>query len=316
MPKTAGLGDNFYVNGYDLSGDVASVDTISGPMTPMTVTAINQKGYSRIFGLRDGAISMTSYFEKTPSIATPGVPASTTPVTNTTGFPVKVTVIGGTGTNVSINGVLQGTFDGTYGVPIGGTIALTYTGAPTWNWFALGTVQDAISGMPLTDQIVSYLQGTTLGNISACMVSKESSYSPTRDNTGGLTLKADWVSNAFGLEWGKQITAGLRTDNGPVTGAFFDLGAASAFGCQAYLQLIELVGTNIDVTITHATTSGGAYSTLVDFGSLTTYPNAVRIAVSNTTTVNEFLKVVSAGTFTQAIFAVTFMQNQVAGQVF
>lgn len=315
MPKTSGLGDNFYVNGYDLSGDVASLDTVSGPLALLVSTAINQKGTARLPGLRDGAISFTSYFESTPAITTPGVPGSGTPVTNTSGFPVKVTVIGGTGTNVTINGVAQGSFDGTYNVPIGGTIALTYTVAPTWNWFALGTVQNAISSMPSADQVVMYMQGSAIGNPAACMVSKESNYAPTRDNTGNLTLKADYVSNAFGVEWGKQLTAGLRTDNGPTTGAFFDLGAGSVLGCQAYLELIELVGTSIDVTITHCTTSGGTYTSLLDFGS----QNAIggfRQATSNTTTVNEFVKVVSAGSFTQATFGVVFVQNIVAGQVF
>jgi hypothetical protein len=66
--------------------------------------------------------------------ATPSVPASGTPVTNTSPLPAQVVVSGGTGTNVTINGVAQGTFDGTYTVPAAGTISLTYTVAPTWTW--------------------------------------------------------------------------------------------------------------------------------------------------------------------------------------
>jgi hypothetical protein len=146
-------------------------------------------------------------------------------------------------------------------------------------------------------------------------VAKQDNYDPTRDNKGGITVKIDIESNAFGMEWGKTLTPGLRTDNGATTGAFVDLGAGSAFGAQAYLQLIELVGTNIDVTITHATTSGGAYTTLLDFGSQTAI-NGYRVATLNTATVNEFVKVVSAGTFTQAVFAVALVQNPIAGQVF
>jgi hypothetical protein len=81
------------------------------------------------------------------------------------------------------------------------------------------------------------------------------------------------------------------------------------------LHLIELVGTNVQVTITHATTSGGSYTTLIDFGSQTAI-EGYRQATLNTVTVNQFLKVVTAGTFTQAIFAVNFVQNPVAGVVF
>jgi hypothetical protein len=149
------------------------------------------------------------------------------------------------------------------------------------------------------------------------MVSKQTSYDPTRDASGNISLKVQMQANAFGLEWGQQLTSGLRTDNGPVVGAFVDLGTPSteAFGCQAYLHIIELVGSNIDITITHSTTSGGSYTALLDFGSQTGI-GAFRQSTSNTTTVNEFVKVTSAGTFTQAVFAVNFIRNPLAGVVF
>jgi hypothetical protein len=218
--------------------------------------------------------------------------------------------------------VSVGTGAGTYILPAFGTITLTYTVAPTWNWFSLGTEHDILKTLPNADIICSYFQGVTfsissIGQPAASMVAKQTSYDPTRDNTGNLSFKVTAQANSFGLEWGVQLTSGLRVDNGPVTGTFIDLGAPNPqlFGCQAYLHLIELVGTNIDVTITHATTSGGSYTTLLDFGSLTAI-GAVRQATANNVNVNEFIKVVSAGTFTQAVFGVNFIRNPVAGVVF
>jgi hypothetical protein len=160
-----------------------------------------------------------------------------------------------------------------------------------------------------------YFRGTALGAPSACCVSKQANYDPTRDNKGAITAKIDIDANGFGMEWANTLTPGLRTDNGPTTGAFFDLGASSAFGCQAYLQLIELVGTNVQVTITHATTSGGTYNTLIDFG-VQTVIGGYRQATLNNVAVREFLKVATAGTFSQAVFAVTFVQNPIAGVSF
>src|SRR4249920_133516 len=61
MAKTSGLGDNLYVGGYDLSGDIGAVDTISGPINPLDVTAINDSANSRIGGLRDGLIEFTAF---------------------------------------------------------------------------------------------------------------------------------------------------------------------------------------------------------------------------------------------------------------
>jgi hypothetical protein len=315
MAKQAGLGDNLYYNGFDVSGSILSVDKISGGPTLLDTTNIKQSANSRIGGKRDGSMSFTSWLETIATVNTPSVPLTTVPVVSTLNQPVQVTITGGTMTNVTINGSTVGTGAGTYTLPALGTITMTYTVAPTWNWFSLGVAQQAFSPLINTDSQAMYFRGTALGNPACCCVAKQDNYDPTRDDTGAINAKIDIESNGFGVEWGRMLTAGLRTDNGATTGAFFDLGAASAFGCQAYLQLIELVGTNVDVTITHATTSGGTYTTLLDFSSQTA-KGAFRVATANNVTVNEFVKVVTAGTFSQAIFAVTFVQNPIAGQVF
>ena len=79
--------------------------------------------------------------------ASPGTPASfgsTTVVPNATGAVVLVTVTGGTLTFVYVNGVQAGTTAGTYLVPAGGTICITYSSAPTWTW-ALPAISAGVS---------------------------------------------------------------------------------------------------------------------------------------------------------------------------
>ena len=317
MPKGSGLGDNFYFGGYDLSGDVASVDKISGGPALLDVTAVKQSAHSRIGGQRNASWSFTSYFENTSGVAAPGVPASGTPVISTFSFPVLVTVIGGTGTQVNINGVNQGSFAGTYVLPAFGTIILTYTVAPTWSWITIGAEHAALAPLLRADQVGMYFRGTVLGNQVACINGKQLNYDPSRNTDGNLTLKVDLQSNSFGMEWGVGLTAGIRTDLVATTGAAFDQGVptTTAFGAQAYLELLDFVGTSVDVTITHATTSGGSYTTLIDFGAQSAI-GSFRQSVSNVTNVNEFLKVVTTGTFTYAAFAVMFVRNLAAGQVF
>lgn len=73
-------------------------------------------------------------FDNGLGLTTPAIPATTVPVTNTGSIPATVVITGGTMTNVSINGVTVGTGAGTYTLPAGGTITLTYTAAPTWTW--------------------------------------------------------------------------------------------------------------------------------------------------------------------------------------
>jgi hypothetical protein len=61
----------------------------------------------------------------------PAVPATTVPLVNTSGVNETITVAGGTVTAIAINGTATGVTSGTFVVPPGGTITLTYTVAPT-----------------------------------------------------------------------------------------------------------------------------------------------------------------------------------------
>jgi hypothetical protein len=91
-----------------------------------------------------------------PTVTTPAVPLTTVPVTNTTGYEVSVDVVGGTVTVVTVNGSVVGAGDGAYIVPAGGTIALTYSAAPTWVW-------SVVSSLP--ESPVGYIEVLIGGNI-------------------------------------------------------------------------------------------------------------------------------------------------------
>ena len=65
------------------------------------------------------------------SPATPVLVASGGTATNTSAYPVSVTITGGTGVKVNGSSV---TTPHTVTVPAGGTITLTYTTAPSWSW--------------------------------------------------------------------------------------------------------------------------------------------------------------------------------------
>jgi uncharacterized protein (DUF362 family) len=76
----------------------------------------------------------------TPTVTTPSVPTSTTAVTNTTGYTVAIYVEGGTVTVVDVGGVATGIAASPFVVivPNGQTVAMTYTGSPTWKWMPVG----------------------------------------------------------------------------------------------------------------------------------------------------------------------------------
>jgi len=315
MAKQNGLGARLLVNGYDLSGDISAIDSISGGVGLLDVTDITQSAHARLTGQRDGSMGFTSYMDpanahpvlsalptadqqmmallpplaissqnmiaaliarqvnydptrandggllnKTEgqgdgyglewcmpltaglrtdtaatngasldggnSFSTPSVPASTVPVTNTSPLPATVVISGGTVSNVVVGAVSVGTGDGTYTVPSGQSITLTYSAAPTWTW----------------------------------------------------TLQTAW-------------------------------------GAQAYLQLTQFTGTSVTVTVQHAP-DNSTWTTLMAFTAATAAPYTQRVATSNSTTVARYLRVITTGTFTSATFAVGLNRNLAAGVSF
>lgn len=111
----------------------------NGDLTTAVSTQSNafglEWGVQLTAGLRtDTAATNGTSVDGAPGLTTPAVPASTTPVTNTSGFPVLVVITGGTMTAVIVNGVTVGTGAGTYALPNGQAISMTYTVAPTWSW--------------------------------------------------------------------------------------------------------------------------------------------------------------------------------------
>jgi len=110
---------------------------------------------------------------------TPAVPASNVTATNTSPLPATVVVSGGTVSNVKVNGVSVGTGDGTYTVPSGATIAITYSAAPTWTW----TLQTAFGAQ-------AYLQVTQITGTSVTVAVQDSADGASWANVTGLSFTA------------------------------------------------------------------------------------------------------------------------------
>lgn len=245
MSKQSGLGDNLYVNGYDISGDVGSLQSIHGGPKAGDVTGIDKSAHERIGLLRDGGF-------------------------NYSGF---------------------------------------------WNDAAVDPVgaHFVLSPLTLNDVILTYCRGTTLGNAGACMVAKQVDYNPTRAADGMLTFTTQALPNAYGIEWGSQLTAGKRTDTTATNGSSVDLGTASpgAFGLQAYLQVFAFSGTSVTVKIQESSDDGGgdAFADVVG-GSFTaaTGITTQRIATA-AIDVERYLRVVTTGTFSNAVFSVVAIRN-------
>lgn len=239
--KTSGLGDNLYVGGYNLSGDIGAIDTISSPRGLLDDTGIDKLAYERMLSTKDGEISYSAFFN-------------------------------------------------------------------------VDTAQEhpVLSVLPTSDVGVMYCRGTTLGNPTACMLGKQINYDPTRGADGSFTFKVQALASKYGLEWGKQLTAGTRTDTAATQGSGLDGGASSSFGLQAYLQVFAFTGTDVTIKIQDsADNASWADLTAGAFTAVTTGRQTQRLATASGATVRRYLRVTtttSAG-FTSAAFAVAVMRN-------
>jgi hypothetical protein len=122
--------------------------TVASPAVPVsTVTAANGTGAAVAVAVSGGVVTAVTVngtqvaptAAQTSGTTTPAVPASTVTATNGNAWPVLVTITGGTLTAVTVNSIQVGTTAGTYLVPAGQTIAVTYSVAPTWAWAAAGS---------------------------------------------------------------------------------------------------------------------------------------------------------------------------------
>lgn len=158
------------------------------------------------------------------------------------------------------------------------------------------------------DRIASYFRGSAIGNVSAHLVAKQINYDPSRGNDGSLTSATQCLGNLYGLDWGYQLTAGKRTDTTATNGSSLNNGAASATGLAAYCHVFSVVGTSVTVKIQGSSDNGAgdAFADVISFTAVNGGSTGFeRKALSTlTTAVEQYLRVVTTGTFTSAVFAV------------
>jgi hypothetical protein len=148
-------------------------------------------------GLRTDTTATTgSNIDQGAAFSTPAVPLTTVPVTNTSPLPATVVISAGTVTFVFVNSVQVGTGDGTYTVPPGQAISITYSSAPTWTW----TLQSAFGAQ-------AYLQCTAFTGTSVTVTVKDSADNSSFTTVTGLTFTAVTAAPA----WQRLATANNAT---------------------------------------------------------------------------------------------------------
>lgn len=185
------------------------------------------------------------------------------------------------------------------------------------SFFNPGTAQahPVLSALPTTDIAVGFMVGTVLGNEAVCEIGKEIGYDPKRGADGSLTFKVDTLSNGYGVEWGRQLTAGIRTDTSATNGTGVDFTASTAFGAQAYLQVFTFAGTDVTIKIQDsADNASWADLASAAFTTVSAARVTQRLATGRTDTTRRYLRAVTttASGFTSVNFSVVVVKNKTA----
>lgn len=176
---------------------------------------------------------------------------------------------------------------------------------------AAGQATTILAPLPRTDAINTYMTSQLVGSAAASMIGKQNNYDPKRTGDAQLTIETKMEANSFGLEWGRLLTAGLRTDTTATNGASLDqTDVTTAFGWQAYLQVTAFTGTNVTVTLqdsadnsTFANLASGAFT------AATAAQTTQRLQSGATDTVRRYVRAITSGTFSSATFCVMFVRN-------
>ena len=165
------------------------------------------------------------------------------------------------------------------------------------------------------DQLATYLAGLNRGDFAACVLGKQLNYDPTRGTDGSLLADVTVDSNAFSLEWGRQLTSGpIETFAGAGTTAGVDdesPAAAQDFGLQAYLHVLAFTGTSATITIEDSDDNGTDPWTAVTGAAFTavTAPGVQRIETGRTENVKQWQRLNITGTFSDLQCAVIVNRN-------
>ena len=179
-----------------------------------------------------------------------------------------------------------------------------------------GQAHPVLSALPTTDVQLALLAGTGVGTPAACIIGKQPNYAGKRAENGMFTFDCQVDGDGTALEWGVQLTAGVRADTTATTGTTLDQGASSANGAQAYLQVLGVTGTSVTVKVQDsADNSSWADVTGLTF-TAATGAWTERVATSNTATIRRYVRATTTGTFTAASFVAVICRNDVAGVVF
>lgn len=236
MPVRSGLSQKFFAAGYDIGGDIGSIDNLTVSVADLQTPGLDNTAMSRVHGLADGNLALTSYF------------------------------------NDAVGKSLQ---------------TLKTMGGGMWTWVLVKTVGGAV------------LNGTY----------QQLSYTGNRGRDGSMEMQATGaISGGVPPEDAVNLTdGGAVTHASAGSGTSVDQTAGTAFGGIGFLQHISRAS-GTPTYLIEDSTDNGTWATLLTFGT-TGGASGFGLRQTVTGNVDRYIRATTTGTFTTAIFHISFRRG-------
>lgn len=319
MSKSGGLGDNLYLGGYDISGDIGSLSKVGGGPALLDVTGIDKSAHERITGLFSGEISFNAWFNAASNQE--HAVLSTLPTTDVDILYARGTTLGAP---AAFGRFKQINYDMTRAQ--GGALSEAVQ--------ALSNAYPLFWGVQLTTGKQSFTgagnqTGVDLGanpNAPAVTITSGSAANPTVILTAsphGL-VTGDTItitgSNKAALNSDWKVTVSDSTHftvpcdltGGASTGATMQQ-TSGDFGLTAMLQNFNITGTSDTPKLQHSADNGvvDAYADITGggFTVINSAPTTQLLQTATTAQIRRWVRLVTVGTFNPNGLAIAAMRH-------
>lgn len=319
MAKQTGLGDNFYLSGVDLSGDVNALGNVGGSVATLEATGIDKSAHERMTGQRDGGIDFATYFNDATGQEHATLKAL--PTTDVVGLYARGTTLGNAAAGLlakQANYAWTRAADGA----LTGAVQLLGNGFAC-EWCQLLTAGKRTDTGAANGTAVDGGAQTTAANItsgSAANPTVVTTAAPhglvtgdsvTIAGTDQAALNGNFTVTVTGAS---TFTVAVDLSGGAASGGTF-VKTSTNFGLSAYLQNFAFSGTDVTVKLQHSPDN----STFADitgggFTQITTAPTAERIQTAATAVIRRYVRAVTvtSGGVTSVTFAVAVARHAAA----
>jgi len=325
MAKQSGRGAGFYIAGYDLSGDVSAVNSITGGHAVKEVTAIDKSAVERMLLTRDGSMDISSWFDTAAAsqhIAFKALPSTDVLATFATGTALASAVANLMAKQVTYD--LDRGEDGSLAAKtnvVGNAYGLDWgklltTGKQTIVTAANGTGVDlGIGEMPAALTITA----NTKANPSVVTASAAHGMATGNSVTITGSNSTPVIDGNWPITWvgATRFSVPVDTSAGAAGTAGAIVRTSTSFGALMYVQCFTHGSNTITIHVEHSADNGSA-DAFADVAGLTTAALAAQSAglviasTSSTAIVKRYARIVTAGAFANAIICVSLVRYPVA----